>query len=146
MSDLAIKQQKRKKSLYWIWGLLALNTISAIFLFSRLSTTTPDTGISAINQTMELDKLNAAQDKTVYQQEVSNGWAIRDLLQDIGNQNATMITNQNEQANRTNILRLNILFTTGLMAVLIIRVGILINDSQEAGREKLEPESDSSDI
>jgi Mg2+/citrate symporter len=135
MSDFSKKQAKRKKSLYWIWGLLAVNTISAIFLFSRLSTSTPDTGLSAINQTMELDKLNAAQDKTVYQQEVSNGWAIRDLLQVIGNQNATMITNQNEQSNRSNVLLLNIFFTVGLMAVILIRVGILINDSQEYARK-----------
>jgi hypothetical protein len=129
-----LKQKKRKTSLYWVWGLLAVNTIASVVLFSQLSTGTPDTGSDEIYQAMSNDKINAAGNTNVYQQQVSNGWAIRDLLKVIGTQNATMISNQNEQSNRTNILLLNLLFTTGLMATVLIRVGILVNDSQDFER------------
>jgi hypothetical protein len=140
VTDFNSKQKKRKKSLYWVWGLLAVNTIAAVIMFSQLSTGTPDTGASAISATMSLDKINAANDANVYQQQVSNGWAIRDLLETIGNQNATMITNQNEQSNRSNVLLLNLLFTTGLMAIVLIRVGVLVNDSQDFERNRIAEE------
>jgi hypothetical protein len=56
---------------------------------------------------------------------VTNGWVARDLLETIGEQNATIIEQNSESSGITAWLFFNTLFTLGVLSVAVIRIGIL---------------------
>jgi hypothetical protein len=69
-------------------------------------------------------EINDATSETVYNQMVTNGWVARDLLETIGNQNATIIDNQIATAHL--IQGTNALLTFGLGMVTVIGVAVIV--------------------
>lgn len=73
-----------------------------------------------ISDAIESYELNDASSTTVYQQQVTNGWVTRDLLEVIAKQNAAMIENQaiaGKQQSTTNLLM-------GINALILALVGL----------------------
>ena len=81
-------------------------------------------GASAIDEALSNYSLNELNSKTVYNQIVTNGWAAKDLLKAIGDQNATIIDNQNATAHL--IQGTNTLLTFGLGMVAVIGITLLV--------------------
>lgn len=123
-----VKLERRIRSArisVWILALIiAINTVAALFIGQLYERPQFDNGRSSISSAITNYKLNDANSTTVYNQMVTNGWAAKDLLEAIGEQNATLIE-QNSEANwMFGWLLFNILFTLGWLSVALIRIGL----------------------
>lgn len=101
---------------------LALVLSLGAFGFAYLGQATPDAFSmrSEVKAAIDSYELNDANSTTVYQQQVTNGWVARDLLEVIAKQNATIIENQalfSSQQSTTNLL-------LGMNALIIALLGI----------------------
>ena len=138
-SDLALSKvqeiQKLQKSIkshrigaLLLWVLIAINTIGGFVWSQVYKSPSYNTGDSSISSAMSNYNLNNLSSTTVYQQQVVNGWVAKDLLETIAKQNVTEIEMQSEKSSISVFLLFNILITLGLIGVLILRIGFMIND------------------
>ena len=119
------KIRNAKISVWILAFLIAVNTVAALFIGQLYERPDFDNGRSSISGAIANYKLNDASSRTVYNQMVTNGWVAKDLLEAIGEQNATMIE-QNTEANwMLGWLLLNILFTLGWLSIALIRIGLM---------------------
>lgn len=120
------RKVRNTKVLLWLFALvIALNTAAALYIGQTYRTSEFNTGRSSIVEALSDYRSNDSTSRTVYQQMVTNGWVARDLLESIGEQNATLIEQNSENNAMTGWLFFNILFTMGFLSVAIIRIGIL---------------------
>ena len=120
------RKVRNAKVMLWVFAfIIALNTAATLYIGQSYKAAEFDTGRSTITEALASYKINDATSKTVYQQMVTNGWVARDLLETIGEQNATLIDQNSENSVMTAWLFFNTLFTLGVLSVAIIRIGIL---------------------
>ena len=84
-----------------------------------------DNGSEDVSSAISNYELNDLSSRTVYNQMVTNGWVTKDLLETIGNQNASMIDNQVATAKL--LQGTNTLITYGLGMIAVVGVAILVN-------------------
>jgi hypothetical protein len=128
--DPQIVKMERKvrsaKVMLWIFAIfIALNTAAALFIGQSYKAAEFETGRMSIESALSSYRSNDASSTTVYQQMVTNGWVARDLLETIGEQNATLIEQNSESNGVMTWLFFNTLFTLGVLSVAVIRIGIL---------------------
>jgi hypothetical protein len=120
------RKVRNARVMLWIFAIfIALNTAAALYIGQSYKAAEFDTGRSSITEALVSYKSNDASSTTVYQQMVTNGWVARDLLEAIGEQNATLIDQNSESNGMTAWLFFNTLFTLGVLSVAVIRIGIL---------------------
>lgn len=111
-----------------IWIVIVINTLGGLAWSQIYKSPDYSTGSGSISSAMSNYDINNISATTVYQQQVVNGWVAKDLLEAIGDQNSTMIEMQSEKSGISAFLLFNILFTLGLIGIIILRIGFMIND------------------
>jgi hypothetical protein len=120
------RKVRNAKVMLWIFAIfIALNTAAALYIGQTYKAVEFETGRGSIESALSSYRSNDASSTTVYQQMVTNGWVTRDLLETIGEQNATIIEQNSESSSLTAWLFFNTLFTLGVLSVAVIRIGIL---------------------
>jgi hypothetical protein len=119
------KLRNAKRSVWVLAAIIALNTIASIFIGNFYERPDYSTGSSDISSAISSYKINDASSTTVYNQMVTNGWVAKDLLEAIGNQNATIIEQNTESTWMIGWLLFNILFTLGWLSIALIRIGLI---------------------
>jgi len=120
------RKVRNAKVMLWIFAIfIALNTAAALYIGQTYKAAEFETGRGSIESALSSYRSNDASSTTVYQQMVTNGWVARDLLETIGEQNATIIEQNSESSGITAWLFFNTLFTLGVLSVAVIRIGIL---------------------
>jgi hypothetical protein len=127
----ARRLKRTKQSVFILLVLVALNTIAALFLGQVIKAPDYSNGSSQISTAISSGQINALSSTTVYQQQVVNGWVARDLLEAIGNQNATIIDQNSDQLRLQAFLLFNILFTLGAICIAVIRIGLVRIEQNE---------------
>ena len=129
------KLKRTRLSVVVLLVVVAINTVAALFLGQVVKAPEYSNGSSLVSAAIASEKINSMTSTTVYQQQVVNGWAARDLLEAIGNQNATMIDQNADLLRVGAFLLFNILFTLGAICVALIRIGLLrVDQSEHANR------------
>lgn len=95
---------------------------AALFFGSTQVSFDSSNGADSVASAMSLYLENDANSTTVYNQMVTNGWVAKDLLETVGNQNATMIDNQLATAKLLQGTNTLIMFGLGMVAVIGIAV------------------------
>lgn len=127
------RKVRSAKVLLWIFAIfIALNTAAALYIGQSYKAAEFDTGRASIVEALASYRSNDASSTTVYQQQVTNGWVARDLLETIGEQNATLIDQNSENNVMLSWLMFNILFTLGFLSVAVIRIGILLVEVRQS--------------
>jgi hypothetical protein len=120
------RKVRNAKVMLWIFAIfIAVNTAAALYIGQTYKAAEFETGRGSIESALSSYRSNDASSTTVYQQMVTNGWVARDLLETIGEQNATIIEQNSESSGITAWLFFNTLFTLGVLSVAVIRIGIL---------------------
>lgn len=131
------RKMKFHRGLVWFLGLIiAVNTAAAIFIGQVFERPNYNTGASDIRNAITSYEANDRFSTTVYQQMVSNGWVTRDLLETIGNQNATIIEQNDNLTWIVGVLLFNILFTLGWLSIALIRLGLMKIDQNKEYLER----------
>lgn len=121
------KSQHKQSKAPVVFGVLAI--FLAYMLALSFGQTKVDfqteNGSKDVSAAMSNFELNDLSSRTVYNQMVTNGWVAKDLLETIGNQNASMIDNQVATAKL--LQGTNTLITYGLGMIAVIGVAILVN-------------------
>lgn len=122
----SIKSHRNGALLLWI--LIVINTIGGFAWSQVYKSPTYSTGSIGVSNAMSSYNVNNMTATTVYQQQVVNGWVAKDLLETIAKQNGTIIEMQSEKSGISAFLLFNILFTLGVIGVIIVRIGFMLTD------------------
>lgn len=111
-----------------LWVLIVINTIGGFAWSQVYKSPNYSTGSIGVANAMSSYNMNNMTATTVYQQQVVNGWVAKDLLETIAKQNGTIIEMESEKSGISAFLLFNILFTLGIIGVIIVRIGFMLTD------------------
>ena len=120
-----------RKSIYWAWGVIALQLIGCFLFLGLYSNPSIDDGSSSKATALASFAANDAGATTAAQQQVVNGWVARDLLSTIADQNSTLLTLQAQDNYKTHWLLFNGILSMTLIGIALIRLGLMFQYQSE---------------